>query len=127
MRNSSPTSPRSRTRLDEVLKPDGLGCQIGGGTGRRYSYIELALTDLDRGIRAVGIGCVPATSLGARGSYSTTPTCAVSGSVCMRTARSDAELLTGSSGLWSAALRAYSRRITRVPSNGFFYRPRSLR
>ena len=39
--------------IDAVLKPDGLGCQIGGGTGRRYSYIELALTDLDRGVRAV--------------------------------------------------------------------------
>jgi hypothetical protein len=39
--------------LDEVLKPDGLGCQIGGGTGVRYSYVDLALVDLPRGIEAV--------------------------------------------------------------------------
>ncbi len=38
--------------LDEVLKPNRLGCYIGGGTGMRYSYIDLALTDLDKGIEA---------------------------------------------------------------------------
>lgn len=39
--------------LDAVLKPDCLGCQIGGGTGLRYSYIDLALCDLNRGIEGV--------------------------------------------------------------------------
>jgi hypothetical protein len=38
--------------LDAVLKPDKLGCNIGGGTGLRYSYIDLALTDVDKAIRA---------------------------------------------------------------------------
>jgi len=31
--------------INGVLNPAGLGCVIGGGTGRRYSYIDLALTD----------------------------------------------------------------------------------
>jgi hypothetical protein len=39
--------------LDAVLKPAKLGCNFGGGTGLRYSYIDLALTDVDRGIQAV--------------------------------------------------------------------------
>jgi hypothetical protein len=39
--------------LDEVLKPEKLGCCIGGGTGRRYSYVDLALVDVDRGIHAI--------------------------------------------------------------------------
>ena len=39
--------------LDAVLKEEGLGCHIGGGTGARYSYIDLALTDRTRGLRAV--------------------------------------------------------------------------
>jgi hypothetical protein len=39
--------------LDEVLKPNKLGCHIGGGTGLRYSYIDLALVDANRGIEAV--------------------------------------------------------------------------
>jgi hypothetical protein len=39
--------------LDAVLKPAGLGCHIGGGTGLRYSYIDLALTDRDRGLETV--------------------------------------------------------------------------
>ncbi len=39
--------------LDATLIEQGLGCHIGGGTGARYSYIDLALTDLNRGIRAV--------------------------------------------------------------------------
>jgi hypothetical protein len=38
--------------LDAALKPDKLGCHIGGGTGLRYSYVDLALTDVDRGIQA---------------------------------------------------------------------------
>ncbi|MBM3997259.1 MAG: hypothetical protein FJ303_24390 [Planctomycetes bacterium] len=39
--------------LDAVLKPAKLGCHIGGGTGLRYSYIDLALTDVKKGIDAV--------------------------------------------------------------------------
>ncbi len=39
--------------LDEVLVPAQLGCHIGGGTGLRYSYIDLALTDPVRGIEAI--------------------------------------------------------------------------
>jgi hypothetical protein len=39
--------------LDAELMPARLGCQIGGGTGLRYSYIDLALTDVDQGIQAV--------------------------------------------------------------------------
>jgi hypothetical protein len=35
------------------LAPASLGCVIGGGTGIRYSYIDLALTDLQRGVAAV--------------------------------------------------------------------------
>jgi hypothetical protein len=39
--------------LDEGLRAERLGCQIGGGTGLRYSYVDLALADLERGIAAV--------------------------------------------------------------------------
>ena len=39
--------------LDELLRPRGLGCQIGGGTGLRYSYVDLALTDVDSAIPAI--------------------------------------------------------------------------
>jgi hypothetical protein len=39
--------------LDAVLKPDKLGCSIGGGTGLRYSYIDLALTAVDQGIKRI--------------------------------------------------------------------------
>ncbi|MBC8355918.1 MAG: hypothetical protein H8E66_28410 [Planctomycetes bacterium] len=39
--------------LDEVLVPSKLGVQIGGGTGQRYSYIDLALIDLERGVDTV--------------------------------------------------------------------------
>jgi hypothetical protein len=38
--------------LDTALKPDKLGCCFGGGTGRRYSYIDLALTDVKKGIHS---------------------------------------------------------------------------
>jgi hypothetical protein len=31
----------------------GIGCVVGGGTGRHYSYIDLALTDVDRAIAAL--------------------------------------------------------------------------
>lgn len=36
--------------LDAVLIPEGLGCCIGGGTGLRYSYLDLALLNMDRAI-----------------------------------------------------------------------------
>jgi hypothetical protein len=36
--------------LDEVLRQANLGCHIGGGTGLRYSYIDLAVTDVERAI-----------------------------------------------------------------------------
>ena len=36
--------------LDEALGRDGLGVHVGGGMGLMYSYIDLALTDLDRGV-----------------------------------------------------------------------------
>jgi hypothetical protein len=31
--------------LDEALQSSGLGCHIGGGTGLRYSYVDLAVTN----------------------------------------------------------------------------------
>jgi hypothetical protein len=34
--------------FDSALRPLKLGAAVGGGTGQRYSYIELALTDVDR-------------------------------------------------------------------------------
>lgn len=39
--------------LDDVLKPAKLGCQIGGGMGLRYAYIDVALTDVEKGIETV--------------------------------------------------------------------------
>lgn len=39
--------------LDTLLIPQGWGRQLGGGTGLRYSYIELVLTDLTRAIPAI--------------------------------------------------------------------------
>ncbi len=32
--------------VNATLVPAGLGCSVGGGTGLRYSYIDLALTDV---------------------------------------------------------------------------------
>jgi hypothetical protein len=32
--------------IGAALEPRGLGGQIGGGTGLRYSYVDLALTDV---------------------------------------------------------------------------------
>lgn len=34
------------TAIDQFLVPNQLGCVIGGGTGLRYSYVDLALTDV---------------------------------------------------------------------------------
>lgn len=36
--------------INEILVPNQLGCRIGGGTGLRYSYVDLAITDLDKAI-----------------------------------------------------------------------------
>jgi hypothetical protein len=36
--------------VDAALRDARAGCVIGGGTGRRYSYIDLALLDVDRAI-----------------------------------------------------------------------------
>jgi hypothetical protein len=38
--------------LNAVLKPRALGCCFGGGTGRRYSYVDLAFTNVSKGIHA---------------------------------------------------------------------------
>jgi len=35
--------------LDAALRPDGIGCVVGGGTGLVYSYVDLALVDVRRG------------------------------------------------------------------------------
>ena len=39
--------------LEALLLPSGLGAVIGAGTGRRYSYIDLALRHLDHGLAEV--------------------------------------------------------------------------
>lgn len=39
--------------LDAALIPRRLGSFIGGGTGKRYSYIDLALTDLPKAIEVI--------------------------------------------------------------------------
>ncbi|MEZ6132064.1 MAG: hypothetical protein R3C59_25665 [Planctomycetaceae bacterium] len=36
-----------------ALEAQNLGCLIGAGTGLRYSYVELALTNVERGVAAV--------------------------------------------------------------------------
>jgi hypothetical protein len=42
--------------LDAVLKPTKLGCMVGGGTGLRYAYIDLALTNVERSIPIIKHG-----------------------------------------------------------------------
>ena len=44
---------RFETALNQALLKADFGCCIGGGTGLRYSYIDLALTDLARGVPLV--------------------------------------------------------------------------
>jgi hypothetical protein len=39
--------------LQSALLADGTGCVFGGGTGRIYSYVDLALTDVVRGSEAI--------------------------------------------------------------------------
>jgi hypothetical protein len=41
------------TAIDRLLQPRELGCVIGGGTGLRYSYVDLALTDVNRAWQAL--------------------------------------------------------------------------
>lgn len=41
------------TALNVVLTKTKLGCTVGGGTGLRYSYVDLALTDVDKGVDVV--------------------------------------------------------------------------
>jgi hypothetical protein len=39
--------------INECLRPRGLGCVIGGGTGTTYSYVEVALMDPDQAWQAL--------------------------------------------------------------------------
>lgn len=39
--------------LDERLREEKLGCFVGGGTGLRYSYVDLALTDVSNAIPCI--------------------------------------------------------------------------
>lgn len=39
--------------LDDALISTGLGCIVGGGTGNRYSYVDLALTDFKSAIPVI--------------------------------------------------------------------------
>ncbi len=54
-----PMSVRAKLReqmesaIDQALIPQELGCVVGGGTGLRYSYIDLALTDVPRAASAL--------------------------------------------------------------------------
>ncbi|HEX7376159.1 MAG TPA: hypothetical protein VF278_03555 [Pirellulales bacterium] len=41
--------------INAVLRPSQLGSVVGGGTGRRYSYIELALIDVDAAWAQIGV------------------------------------------------------------------------
>jgi len=55
--DTSTTDFQDRDDMEEAirnaLETQDLGALIGAGTGLRYSYMELALTDVDRGIAAV--------------------------------------------------------------------------
>lgn len=56
---NEPMSVRSQLRsqieeaVDQALVPRELGCVIGGGTGLRYSYVDLAVTDVRRAWQAL--------------------------------------------------------------------------
>ncbi len=39
--------------LDERLRLENLGCFVGGGTGLRYSYVDLALVDVTRAVPSI--------------------------------------------------------------------------
>lgn len=57
--------------LDNLLKPAGWGCRIGGGTGLRYSYVELVVTDPQAAFPAIRKLLQEETSQSAAGSCST--------------------------------------------------------
>jgi len=42
---------RFEKALDAALRARRYGCAIGGGTGLRYTYIDLAITDMDGALR----------------------------------------------------------------------------
>jgi hypothetical protein len=42
---------RLEDAIDPVLRQAGVGCSIGGGSGVRYAYIDLALTDVGRAMQ----------------------------------------------------------------------------
>jgi hypothetical protein len=44
---------RLENALNAALRPAGLGCVIGGGSGRRYDYIDLALIDVPAAARVI--------------------------------------------------------------------------
>jgi len=44
---------RLEEALNETLRPPRLGCVIGGGSGRRYSYVDLALIDVPAAAAAI--------------------------------------------------------------------------
>jgi hypothetical protein len=50
--------------IDAVIVPEAVGCVIGGGTGKRYTYVDLALTDVRRAVElmrpALRKGRIPA-------------------------------------------------------------------
>ena len=39
--------------VDDALTKAEAGCYVGGGTGLRYAYLDLALTDIERGVEIV--------------------------------------------------------------------------
>jgi hypothetical protein len=63
-----PMSVRAQVReqlenaIDQALLPGQVGCVIGGGTGLRYSYVDLAVIDLRKAAQAL-------RQLGARGLF----------------------------------------------------------
>jgi hypothetical protein len=48
-------------RLNGVLVPGGIGCVVGAGIGLRYVYLDLALQNLDHGVR---VACERVRKLG---------------------------------------------------------------
>lgn len=44
---------QTEAAIDQALIPSQLGCVIGGGTGLRYTYIDLALTNVDQAASAL--------------------------------------------------------------------------
>ncbi|HTS54980.1 MAG TPA: hypothetical protein VMH26_17040 [Burkholderiales bacterium] len=44
---------KSENVLNQALRPQRLGCVIGGGSGRRYDYIDLALIDVPAAVEVI--------------------------------------------------------------------------